>query len=195
MVEREIAPGAAQATAPVSLVTTPTGERIDYIANIHARRFGLDGSYFIYIFMGQPSSEDPADWAFDTALVGSHGIFATAGMTKNQVSVSGAVPLTRSLTAQVAAGALADMTQASVVPFLQTQLQWRIATVCRLPPLVETRLTNNRPTSPPSPRARSQACRSRSSRQTPPSRLPRTSSRRWASSRRCTVSRMGGPGG
>jgi tyrosinase len=125
---REISPNITLANAPVSLISTPDGLRYEYTANIATQRFALDGSYNIYVFLGNFSA-NPASWPFDQALVGTYGVFSTKGMTGMQGnhSVSGTVPLTRALTAQITAGRLANLQTQTVATYLQSNLQWRVA--------------------------------------------------------------------
>ena len=127
---REVPTGMPLPTAPLNLLTR-NGSRYEYIANIASSRFGLNGPYNIFIFMNSPTSEDPSTWAFDSRLIGTHGVFAQSGMTMNDLVVTGAVPLTQALTTQIAAGSLDSLDELLVVPFLQQQLNWRIATVSR----------------------------------------------------------------
>lgn len=125
---REISPNDTVLAPPVNLVSTPSGARYQYTANIATQRFALDGSYNIFVFLGNFSS-DASTWPFDQALVGSYGIFSTKGMTgmSGNHSVSGTVPLTRALTNKVATGTLSDLTVENVARYLQSNMQWRIA--------------------------------------------------------------------
>jgi len=125
---REIAPNDTVLAPPVSLVSTPSGARYQYTANIATQRFALDGSYNIFVFLGNFSA-NAATWPFDQSLVGSYGIFSTTGMTgmSGNHTVSGTVPLTRALTAQVAAGNLEDLSVENVARYLQDNMQWRVA--------------------------------------------------------------------
>lgn len=115
---------------PVNAIATPAGKRYEYITNIVAERFGLDGPFNIYVFLGS-YSPDPSQWAFEANLVGIHGMFAAndmRGMMGN-LQVTGTVPLTTALLAKLSEGCLPSLAQADVVPYLQQNLHWRIATV------------------------------------------------------------------
>jgi tyrosinase len=125
---RELAPNVTFAAPPVELISTSNGSRYEYTANIATQRFALDGTYNIFVFLGNFSS-DSQTWPFDQALVGTYGIFSTKGMTGmiGNHSVSGTVPLTRALTQQVDAGNLEDLSVETVAEYLQNNLQWRVA--------------------------------------------------------------------
>lgn len=107
-----------------------TSKQDDYITNIVTQRFGLNGTYSILVFLGDPASpDDPATWPTDTALVGTHGVFAVplpAGSPLPLLSVTGAVPLTTKLLAKVAAGELPSMQAGDVHPYLGKNLSWRV---------------------------------------------------------------------
>lgn len=156
--EREIPTSEATPDVDVDLLSTPTGERYEYTANIAVNRFGLDSPFVVYIFFGN-FSENVADWAFDANLVGSYGIFAMSGMTHHVISVSGAVPLTEALTTQISAGNLANMSHEAVVPFLRTEMAWRIATVSLSLIQIYISLLTTSPTDQPSLRQRGQCTR------------------------------------
>ena len=116
--------------APVSAIATPAGKRYEYITNIVAERFGLDCSFNIYVFLGNFSS-DPTQWPFDANLVGIHGMFAASDMRgmMGGLQVTGTVPLTTALLAKLSEGCLPSLGQTDVIPYLQLNLHWRIATV------------------------------------------------------------------
>lgn len=111
--------------------TTPlvanNGSLYQYVANIQTPRYYLNGSYYVFLFLGQPASEDPESWLYDSSLVGPMGVLAQDGMPMTNITVSGSVPLTRSLTDKFNAGELADLSEATVGPYLKEQLSWRIA--------------------------------------------------------------------
>lgn len=111
---------------PTSSVAASNGSLYQYVANINTTRYALNGSYSVYLFMGEPASEDPSTWLLAENLIGTQGIMAQPNMTANVV-VAGSIPLTRSLTAQVACGALSSLSEADVIPFLQKNLEWRIS--------------------------------------------------------------------
>jgi len=99
----------------------------EYIINIQAQRFGLNGSFIVYAFLGPPPSKSSSiDWLLAPSLIGSHGFFSNPGMT-SKMAVTGAIPLTSSLLESVAEGKLASILVSDVVPYLQTNLVWAVA--------------------------------------------------------------------
>ncbi|KAI7233874.1 Di-copper centre-containing protein [Hortaea werneckii] len=103
------------------------GSLFQYVANIQAPRYALNGSYYIYLFQGEPNSENPADWIEDENLIGPMGVLAQPDMTDKNLIAAGSIPITRSLTNAVVGGLLADLTELTAVPFLKNTLAWRVA--------------------------------------------------------------------
>jgi hypothetical protein len=121
-----------------------------YTANINSRKFAFKGSYAIYVFLGNVTSENAAEWPLASNLVGTQGVFT--GMTMpvaassnkmssdgtqdssdaagGNVTVTGTVPLTDALLKHVKSGELASLKEADVRVFLRKNLQWRIGKVC-----------------------------------------------------------------
>ena len=105
------------------------GSLFQYVANIETARYALNGSYNIFLFNGNPTSEDPAEWILDANLIGPMGVLASEAMSASNTVAQGSIPLTRTLSNVISSGAglLADLTEANVVPYLVKNLQWRIA--------------------------------------------------------------------
>ena len=108
-------------------IKAENGSLFQYVANIQTPRYALNGSYYIYLFQGEPGSENPADWILDEALIGPMGVLAQPDMTEKNLIAAGSVPLTRALTNAVFNGSLSDMTEANAVPYLREHLTWRVA--------------------------------------------------------------------
>ncbi|KAI9690627.1 MAG: hypothetical protein M1820_009958 [Bogoriella megaspora] len=106
------------------------GSLMQYVANIKAPRYALDGSYNILIFLGQPKSENPTSWIADPNLVGTQGILAQSGMEMTNMNadmlVAGSVPLTRALMSKVDLGLIGSLLQPIIAPFLTQSLTWRV---------------------------------------------------------------------
>ncbi len=119
------------ASATPTLDSTPlkanNGSLFQYVANIQTSRYALGGTYNIYLFDGQPASEVPSSWILDSNLIGPMGVLAQSGMETVDIVTSGSVPLTRTLTDCVTNGKLPDLTEAIVVPYLTSNLHWRVA--------------------------------------------------------------------
>lgn len=130
--KREAAPAPANPIAGLAdaLSTNPlrasNGSTFQYVANIQTPRYALNGSYQIFLFNGDPASEDPATWVFDPKLIGPMGVMAGDGMKNTNLIASGSIPLTRALQDVAGNGLLAGLTEALVVPFLAANLRWRI---------------------------------------------------------------------
>lgn len=102
------------------------GSAYEYVANIQAPRYALNGTYLIMLFMGAPASEDPTAWMTDENLIGPMGVLSQQDMTEKEVTITGSIPLTRMLNQKLGSGALAELTEALVGPLLQNLLEWRI---------------------------------------------------------------------
>ena len=117
---------AAAATTDATPLKANNGSLFQYVANIQTPRYQLDGSYTIFLFHDDPTSEDQAEWLLDPNLIGPMGVLAQPDMIAADVIAVGSIPLTRTLTDMVTAGVLADLSEALVVPYLKSHLKWRI---------------------------------------------------------------------
>lgn len=109
-----------------SPLAAANGSLFQYVANIKAPRYALNGSYYIYLFDGAPTTEEPASWILDPKLIGPMGVLSAPGMESDFVA-AGSIPLTRTLTNAVSGGLLASLVEVLVVPYLTLNLQWRVA--------------------------------------------------------------------
>ncbi|KAK3069943.1 hypothetical protein LTR53_011321 [Teratosphaeriaceae sp. CCFEE 6253] len=112
------------------------GKYQEYLATIVSEKFALNGSYAIYLFMGD-FDDTPSAWSLSPNLVGTHGVFAalsdansspqamrkTAGTA---LQVTGTLPLTSMLLAKVQAGELSCMDVPTVTAYLRDNLSWRV---------------------------------------------------------------------
>src|SRR6266480_3220044 len=104
-----------------------------YIANIKTQKYAFDTSYSIYFFLGKPSS-DPAQWPFDSHLVGTLGVMSSLQSgTLPPVVVSGSVPLTEKIHEYVDEGLISSMDDDVVTAYLKCELQWAVKMVCQTP--------------------------------------------------------------
>lgn len=114
-------------TADVTPLKANNGSFYQYVANVATPRYQLGGSYWIYFFNGEPAHDDPTQYLLASNLIGPIGVLAQEGMAMDKdVLAAYSIPLTRALTDDVAAGAIADMEEDTVVPYLQENLEWRI---------------------------------------------------------------------
>lgn len=120
----ELIPGVPN--LPLTVTHASNGSSYQYIANIQTTRYQLDGSYLVYLFFGEPASDDSSKWGTDANMVGSYGVFSMPGMTSTNTTTTSTVPLTDALTDSVANGLLQTLEETFVVPFLEKSLTWRI---------------------------------------------------------------------
>lgn len=108
--------------------TSSTPETI-WLANIRAQRHGLQGSFFVHIFIGDPGS-DPASWATSPNLVGTQTMLSTLSAMPNADAVStGVVPLTSAIETQFQQGKLKSLSENDVETYLTANLCWKVAMV------------------------------------------------------------------
>lgn len=116
----------------------PQNKYLEWITNIKAAKHVFGGAYTVHIFLGSPDEEQVALWPATPTHVGTFaplGQRSTTGCSKCQVDqadqteVTGQVPLTLALMERYLAGLINDLTPTSVVPYLSTNLHWRVAKV------------------------------------------------------------------
>lgn len=113
----------------------------DLISNKHAL---VDGSYAIYLFVGDFDKENPRGWALEGNLAGTHVAFSRMGNNETNGSGSGngdgndghsavvtggRIPLTNILREKVRRGELESLEEESVERYLRGNLHWRAAKV------------------------------------------------------------------
>lgn len=112
----------------------------DLISNKHAL---VDGSYAIYLFVGDFDKENPRGWALERNLAGTHVAFSRMGNNETNGSGSGSddgnghsavvtggrIPLTNILREKVRRGELESLEEESVERYLRGNLHWRAAKV------------------------------------------------------------------
>ncbi|KAK5133981.1 hypothetical protein LTR08_007101 [Meristemomyces frigidus] len=121
------APEATLVERQGSPLKAANGSLFQYVANIKTPRYALNGSYYVFLFNGAPSSEVPTSWIQDPNLIGPMGVLSQSNMTGMDLVAAGSVPLTRTLTNAVKGGLLLDITELLAVPYLQTTLAWRVS--------------------------------------------------------------------
>jgi tyrosinase len=110
-----------------------SGER-QYIANVKVHKFGMDGSFNVYVFLGEKPGSDPKTWNQADSFVGTVGMLSQAGISAADVGrqnqqANGAVPLTAALEARVSSGQLASLKEDVVGQYMKENLRWRILKV------------------------------------------------------------------
>lgn len=138
----ELPPATSQVNAREAV--TYTGAHREFIANILSPKSALNGSYAIYLFLGD-FGDDPSTWATDPNLVGTHAVFAALkpwqlgriNVQASNLKVTGALPLTSMLLAKVEAAQLASMEVSEVTQYLQENLAWRVGMVSLLRRMIQ----------------------------------------------------------
>lgn len=114
------------------------GKHRQYLANIQSQKFALNGTYAIYLFIGE-FDDTPSAWATSPNLVGTHAVFGPLSTIdgdksthsisfrrKPAIQVTGTVPLTSMLLAKAHSGVLAGMAPQTVEEYLRENLHWRV---------------------------------------------------------------------
>lgn len=128
----------------------PNGCMRHYVTNIVSQKFAMNGSYAIYVFLGD-FEDNPSDWSLSKNLAGTHAVAASL-VSKftpksrlaaiSDVKVTGAVPLTDLLLTKIRSGELASMDTGTVEAYLSEKLQWRVATVSQATELLVREVTD-----------------------------------------------------
>jgi tyrosinase len=117
-------PGGAPTIDPAFIA--PNGSVYQYQCDIKTPRYAFNGSYIVYVFDGQPSSDDTSTWLADEACIGQLGILGGGEMTGMGIISSGSVPVTRHLQKMYKQGKLEAMSEDVVVPYMTENLNWKI---------------------------------------------------------------------
>lgn len=116
-------------------------KRREYIANIVSDKFGCNGSYAVYVFLGNFDSSDPKCWPTQPNLVGTHAVFSMipqdakddASKAKRAamsgIQVTGTIPLNSALLERFKAGEMRSRQPGSVEEYMANNLQYRVARV------------------------------------------------------------------
>lgn len=106
------------------------GKYKQWALNIEVNKFARDNSYTVYFFMGPPVGA-PADWLGDANLVASYPCLRPQNGTQvpADLKIYGRIPLTRSILEAVDDGTIENLQPEQTTPYLQKQLQWRLADI------------------------------------------------------------------
>ncbi|THZ10344.1 Di-copper centre-containing protein [Aureobasidium pullulans] len=104
----------------------------EYICNIVSQKFAMNGSYAVYVFLGNVSSNSTEELQLAPNLVGTYSVFSNMPFEDNHMmnmdlKVTGTVPLTTSLLEKYENGELRSMLPTDVEPYLRKNLQWRVS--------------------------------------------------------------------
>lgn len=111
-------------TTSKSGITTPveagTKKRVEWLATVIFDESEIDGSFTVWLFVGEEPSGSGDQVLMTKSLVGGCSSFSSKKMSKRSV-ISGAIPLTRALTVE---GVTLDPKDAAT--YLKDNLHWRI---------------------------------------------------------------------
>ncbi|KAF4556805.1 Tyrosinase-like protein 7 [Elsinoe fawcettii] len=118
---------------PTGIPNEEASHRREWEAFVRVNRFAVAGSYNIHVFLG-PVPDHPADWLLSPNLVGTVSILSPRNIASCQncqrqrdapggLQVSGVVYLTDALYEKLDGDVSAD----AVVPYLKSNLSWRVA--------------------------------------------------------------------
>ncbi|GAB7324456.1 hypothetical protein MBLNU13_g08380t2 [Cladosporium sp. NU13] len=114
-------------------------KRREYIANIVSDKFSCNGSYAVYVFLGNFDSSDPKCWPTQPNLVGTHAVFSMIPQDINDdaqkakrdamsgIKVTGTIPLNSALLERFKAGEMRSRQPGSVEEYMTNNLQYRVA--------------------------------------------------------------------
>lgn len=121
--------GEAQAAAGFLI----DGRQRQYTANLLSNKHALNGTYAIYIFVGDFDDTDPCSWPVSPNLAGTHVAFSSLhpdpSMERPSLVTGGTVPLTNILLNKLSSGELSSMQEDDVQDYLEKNLHWRAAKV------------------------------------------------------------------
>ncbi|EPS35849.1 hypothetical protein H072_10709 [Dactylellina haptotyla CBS 200.50] len=100
---------------------------VEYIAQIKADNSALNGTFTVYVFLGDYNFQDAMSWPTEKNLVGQHSAFTNIG-GGHHFTGSGSVPLTRAVMNLIVNGKIPNLGRDAVVPYLKDHLRWEVAT-------------------------------------------------------------------
>ena len=113
--------------------TQNTRNYTEWITNVRVAQNAMNSNFDIFVFLGS-FGNDVSKWRTDPHLAGTVTIFKPVGTAQQQqedagLVVAGAVPLTKKLNDNAAAGGYNVDDSASVAAYLKKNLHWQVATV------------------------------------------------------------------
>ena len=116
----------------------PQKRYLEWLTNLKVQKHALNDTFNVHVFIGPIEEENPILWPVSPNHVGAFSVLGApedSGCAKcqedreNRVEVSGQIPLTIALAERYLAEKIDDLTPASVRPYLQQNLHWRVALV------------------------------------------------------------------
>lgn len=132
---RDIAAAVAEAQAAAG--SEIDGRQRQYAANLLSNKHALNGTYAIYVFVGDFDNTDPCSWPISPNLAGTHVAFGSMYPDKDVVRppivTGGTVPLTNILINKVSSSEFSsleeDDVQDYVQDYIEKNLHWGTAQV------------------------------------------------------------------
>ena len=130
----------------------PDGKYLEWLVDIKAEKHAMEGQARLHVFLGPVQEEDSSLWPVSPNHVGTFSTFGQEKSTSCEQCktdqadgkvVTGQIPLTIALAERYLAEIIPDLSEDSVIPFLQKNLHWRVALVsiiascCFLLPLTD----------------------------------------------------------
>ncbi|KAI9668449.1 MAG: hypothetical protein M1831_001203 [Alyxoria varia] len=110
---------------PQSLKNATLPEDYDFTTNIVSEGYSLGGSYNVYLFLGEPESDEPTTWGTDSNCLGTHASFSAPGM-HSRTLIRSHVPLNAALNDKFDKGEIKSLDRKVVLPYLEKNLQWKV---------------------------------------------------------------------
>ena len=120
----------------------PHGKYLEWIVNLKVQKHALGGTFLVHVFLGDFPRDDPTAWLSAPNKVGALTVLGDSpdtGCLKCEadrvahLQITGQVPLTLGLVERYLAHQIDDLTPEKVVPYLQTNLHWRVTLVNGIP--------------------------------------------------------------
>lgn len=105
-------------------------EDYEWLANIRVRKFAMNASFFIHVFLG-PFNPDPSTWTSEPNLIASHSFFLkpTDNSSNNELMVSATIPLTKALQENIETDALRSLQPEDVIDLVKRSFAYRLTTM------------------------------------------------------------------
>ena len=124
-----------QPSKPVLKDLAQDDKYLEWLTNISAEKHTLNGDYAVHVFLGPAQEQNTALWPSAPTHVGTFAPLGQPSDTgcgkcqadqRDQLQVTGQIPLTIALIERYLAGIIDDLSEQSVIPYLTEHLHWRV---------------------------------------------------------------------